>query len=109
MGMFVYGMTTFTVGLIWVSYLKITGQPLLVTKTGLLYSIAVGLAFSVVTILLYLTFSRVSVSLGSPTIRIIGIVLASFLGIIILKEPFTWKYALGVILTIAGVSLIVFR
>ena len=109
MGMFIYGATTFTVGLIWVSYLKITGQPLLITQTGLLYSLAVGLAFSAVTILLYFTFAQISVSLGSPTIRVLGIVIASLLGILLLHEPFTWRYALGVTLTIAGVALIVLR
>jgi uncharacterized membrane protein len=109
MGMFLYGATTFAVSLAWVSYLKITGQPLLITKTGLIYSIAVGLAFSFVTMLLYLTFVHVSVSLGSPTIRIMGIVIASLLGILFLHEPLTWRYALGVILTIAGVTMIVFR
>ena len=40
MGMFIYGATTFVFGLAWVSSLKITGQPLLVTRTGLLYSFA---------------------------------------------------------------------
>jgi uncharacterized membrane protein len=109
MGMFIYGATTFAVSLIWVSYLKITGQPLLITRTGLLYSLAVGLAFSIVTMLLYLTFVHVSVSLGSPTIRIMGIVFASLLGILFLHEPLTWRYVLGVILTIAGVTLIVLR
>jgi len=73
MGMFLYGTTTFVVGLAWVSYLKITGQPLLITKTGLIYSIALGLAFSLVTMLLYFTFVHVSVSLGSPTIRVMGL------------------------------------
>jgi len=95
--------------MIWVSYLKITGGPLLVTRPGLLYSIGVGLAFSAVTILLYLTFARVSVSLGSPTIRIMGIVIASLLGILLLKEPITWRYVVGVFMTIGGVALIVFR
>lgn len=109
MGMFIYGATTFAVGLAWISYLKITGQPLLITRTGFLYSLAVGMAFSFVTILLYLTFAHVSVSLGSPTIRALGIVIASLLGILILNEPFTWRYALGVILTISGVALIVLR
>ena len=109
MGMFIYGATTFVVGLIWVGYLKITGQPLLITRPGLLYSLAVGLAFSCVTILLYMTFAHISVSLGSPTIRVLGIVIASLLGILLLHEPFTWRYALGVILTIAGVGLIVLR
>src|SRR5687767_2742380 len=75
MGMFVYGATTFLVGLLWVGYLKVTDQPLLITPAGLLYSIAVGLSFSFVTILLYLTFAHVSVSLGSPTIRLAGILI----------------------------------
>ena len=109
MGMFLYGATTFTVGLIWVGYLKVTGQPLLVTQIGFLYAIAAGAAFSGVTILLYLTFAQISVSLGSPTIRVMGIVIASLLGVLLLHEPFTWRYALGVIMTIAGVALIVLR
>lgn len=109
MGMLVYGATTFTVGLIWVSYLKLTKQPLLITPPGLFYSIAVGLAFSAVTILLYLTFARISVSLGSPTIRVMGILIASLFGILLLHEPFTWRYLMGLILTIAGVTLIVLR
>jgi uncharacterized membrane protein len=109
MGMLVYGATTFTVGLIWVGYLKITKQPLLITQQGLLYALAVGVAFSAVTLLLYLTFARVSVSLGSPTIRVTGILIASLLGIMLLHEPFTWRYLIGLILTVVGVALIVFR
>jgi len=109
MGMFVYGVTTFVVGTLWVGYMKITKQPLLITQQGLLYSLAVGVAFSTVTILLYLTFARVSVSLGSPTIRVMSILVASMLGILLLHEPFTWRYLFGLILTVAGVALIVFR
>ena len=89
MGMFVYGITTFTIGLVWVVYVKLTKQPLLITQQGLFYSIAVGIAFGAVTILLYLTFARVSVSVGSPTIRMISILIASLLGIFLLNEPFT--------------------
>lgn len=107
--MFLYGATTFTVGLIWVSYLKVTGQSLLITPLGFLYAIAAGVAFSGVTILLYLTFAQISVSLGSPTIRVMGIVIASLFGILLLHEPFTWRYGLGLVLTIAGVALIVLR
>ena len=109
MGMLVYGATTFTVGVTWVSYLKVTKQPLLITQEGLLYSLAVGIAFSIVTLLLYLTFARISVSIGSPTIRVMGILIASMFGILLLHEPFTWRYLLGLILTVAGVALIVFR
>ena len=109
MGMLVYGATTFTVGLTWVGYLKVTKQALLITQQGLLYSLAVGIAFSVVTLLLYLTFARISVSIGSPAIRVMGILIASMFGILILHEAFTWRYLLGLILTVAGVALIVFR
>lgn len=109
MGMLVYGATTFTVSLIWVGYMKLTNQSLLVTQQGLLYSLAVGVAFSAVTLLLYLTFARVNVSLGSPTIRVMGILIASLLGILLLHEPFTWRYLIGLIMTVAGVALIVFR
>lgn len=109
MGMLVYGATTFIVGLTWVGYLKLTKQPLLVTQQGLLYALAVGVAFSAVTLLLYITFARVSVSVGSPTIRVMGILLASLFGILLLHEPFTWRYLIGLILTIAGVTLIVLR
>jgi drug/metabolite transporter (DMT)-like permease len=109
MGMLVYGATTFTVGLTWVGYLKVTKQTLLITQQGLLYSLAVGIAFSVVTLLLYLTFAHISVSIGSPTIRVMGILIASMFGILLLHEPFTWRYLLGLILTVAGVALIIFR
>jgi drug/metabolite transporter (DMT)-like permease len=109
LGMLIYGATTFTIGLIWVGYFKLTKQPLLITQQGLLYSLAVGIAFSVVTLLLYLTFARVSVSVGSPTIRVTGILLASVLGVLLLHEPFTWRYLIGLLFTVAGVALIVFR
>jgi len=109
MGMLVYGATTFTVGLAWVGYMKITKQPLLITQQGALYALAVGIAFSVVTLLLYVTFARVNVSVGSPTIRVTGILFASMLGILLLHEPFTWRYLIGLLLTVAGVALIVFR
>jgi drug/metabolite transporter (DMT)-like permease len=87
----------------------VTGRPLLATAPGLWASLGVGLAFSAVTILLYVTFARVNVSIGSPVIRLTGIVLASLLGILILREAVTWRYALGVAFAIAGVALIVLR
>ncbi len=109
LGMLIYGATTLLVGLAWVGYLKATGQTFVFTTLGFWYALAVGLAFSGVTILLYLTFARVNVSIGSPVIRLTAIVLASLLGILLLREPFTWRYALGVVMAIAGVALIVVR
>jgi uncharacterized membrane protein len=109
LGAMVYGLTTLAAGLAWVLYERATGQPQFSTPQGWVYAFLVGLAFSGVTFLLYVTFSQVQVSIGSPAIRLTAIVLASLLGIVALREPFTWRYALGVVLAVAGVWLIVFR
>ena len=109
LGAMVYGLTTLAAGLAWVLYERATGQPQFSTPQGWVYAVLVGLAFSAVTFLLYVTFSQVQVSIGSPAIRLTAIVLASLLGIVALREPFTWRYALGVVLAVAGVWLIVFR
>jgi len=109
LGAMVYGLTTLTAGLAWVLYERATGQPQFATPQVWGYAFLVGLAFSGVTFLLYITFTRVEVSVGSPTIRLTAIVLASLLGILALREPVTWRYALGVVLAVAGVALIVVR
>ena len=109
LGAMVYGLTTLTAGLAWVLYERATGQPQFSTPQGWGYAFLVGLAFSGVTLLLYVTLSKVEVSIGSPVIRLTAIVLASLLGIVALREPVTWRYVLGVVLAVAGVWLIVFR
>ena len=109
LGAMVYGLTTLAAGLAWVLYERATGQPQYSTPQGWGYAILVGLAFSGVTFLLFVTYTKVEVSIGSPTIRLTAIVLASLLGIVALREPVTWRYALGVVLAVAGVALIVAR
>jgi uncharacterized membrane protein len=109
LGLLIYGATTFAVGLAWAGYLRATGQVLTASPLGLAYAVGVGLAFSGVTIFLYLTFARVNVSIGAPIIRLTGIILASLLGILLLREPVTWRYALGVALAVCGVVLIIVR
>ena len=109
LGAMVYGLTTLTAGLAWVLYERATGQPQFSTPQGWGYAFLVGLAFSGVTFLLYVTLSKVEVSIGSPVIRLTAIVLASLLGIVALREPVTWRYVLGVVLAVTGVWLIVFR
>jgi uncharacterized membrane protein len=109
LGAMMYGLTTLAAGLAWVLYERATGQPQFSTPQGWGYAFLVGLAFSGVTILLYITLTQVQVSVGSPVIRLTAIVLASLLGIVALREPVTWRYVLGVVLAVAGVGLIVFR
>jgi drug/metabolite transporter (DMT)-like permease len=109
LGMVIFGIVNFSLGLGWALYQRGTGQKLFATGPGLVYAVGVGLAFCSVTWLLYITFARVDVSVGSPTIRLMGIVLAGLFGILLLREPITWRYLLGVVLAIAGVMLIVTR
>lgn len=109
LGALVYGLTTFAAALVWVLVERATGQPQFSTPQGWAYAVLVGLAFSGVTFLLYVTLTKVEVSIGSPAIRLTAIVLASLLGIVALREPVTWRYVLGVVLAVAGVALIVFR
>jgi uncharacterized membrane protein len=109
LGALIYGLTTTAAALVWVLYERGTGQPQFCTPQGLGYAVLVGLAFSGVTFLLYVTYTRVEVSIGSPAIRLTAVVLASLLGLVVLREPFTWRYVLGVVLAVAGVWLIVFR
>ena len=59
----VYGLTTLTAGLAWVLYERATGQPQFATPQGWGYAFLVGLAFSGVTFLLYITFTRVEAML----------------------------------------------
>jgi|SRR5579859_379579 len=109
LGAMVYGLTTLATALVWVLYERATGQAQFSTPQGWFYAALVGLAFSGVTFLLYVTYSQVDVSIGSPAIRLSAIILAGLLGILVLREPFTWRYLLGTLLAIAGVWLIVFR
>jgi len=109
LGMLVYGASTFLAALVWVGYQRLTGQAFFVTSLGFWYAVGVGLSFSGVTVLLYITFAQVNVSIGSPVIRLTGIVLASLLGIVLLGEAVSWRYALGILLAMAGVALIVIR
>ena len=70
----------------------------------------VGIAFSLAVVFFSLTFATgVNLSIATPAIRIVAIVLASALGIMVLREEFTLRYALGVVLAGAGIYLIVTR
>ncbi len=109
LGMMIYGAVTFVFALSWLGYQRLTGQAYSATSAGVVYAVGVGVAFSLVTLLLYLTFARVDVSIGSPSIRLTGIILASLLGIVVLGEPITWRYVLGMVLALVGVVLVVLR
>lgn len=110
LGTLIYAITAVVPAAIWVVWSKLDGANLQVTREGVLTSIAVGLSFSLVVAFMSLTFAAGgNLSVAAPTIRLSALVLASALGILVLGEPFTWRYALGVWLTFAGIYFIITR
>ncbi|HBY99093.1 MAG: hypothetical protein M5U01_42115 [Ardenticatenaceae bacterium] len=105
-----YGSCSFFIGLIWVLWERTQSGTLFLQPAGLAAGIGVGLAFTGVTIGLYLTFGAgAPVSVASPVIRLGGLLLVSVAGLAILHEPFSWRYLLGVMLAVSGLVLILTR
>ena len=105
-----YGSCTFLFGLSWVVWQRIQGVPQFAQTGGILASLGVGIAFSLVTLGLYATFGTgVSISVASPAIRLGGLLLASLAGLALLQEPWTWRYVIGVLLASSGLYLIITR
>ena len=105
-----YGSTTFLAGLSWVIWERSQGTAQYAQPLGVVFGIGVGVAFTFVTVGLYTTFAAgAPISLASPFIRLGGLLLASVAGILLLGEPFNWRYALGVLLACGGIYLIITR
>jgi uncharacterized membrane protein len=106
----IYALTATLIPTAWVLWDNFHGVPLLFTREGALLGVLVGIAFSLAVVFFSLTFATgASLSIATPAIRIVAIVLASALGVLVLRENFTLRYALGVVLAGAGIYLIVTR
>ena len=106
----IYGSCTFSTGLAWVLWQWARGIPQHAQLSGVFASMGVGFAFSGVTLGLYVTFSAgAPISLGSPVIRFGGILLTSIAGLILLREPLTLRYVIGMLLVCSGMYLIITR
>ncbi len=109
LGALIYGVVAVTPPLLWVLWTRTQG-PLMVTRDGILWSIVTGLAFGVFTGILFLLFSQgVNLSIGSPVIRMGGIIIAATLGILVFREGINWQYILGFALAVIGIFLVVTR
>lgn len=105
-----YGACSFFVGLVWVSWEYSRKGTLFIQPSGLFPAVGVGLAFMTVTVGLYLTFGAgAPISVASPVIRLGGLLLVSVAGVVLLREPFTWRYLLGLCLAVTGLALILTR
>lgn len=105
-----FGTSTFTIALVWIIWERSQGITQHAQPLGLLMGTAVGVAFTFVTLGLYVTFGAgAPISLASPFIRLGGLLLASVAGLVLLGEPLTWRYVIGMVLAISGIYLIVTR
>ncbi len=105
----IYAVVTTAPPLVWVLWTR-AHEPLMFTRDGVLWSIVTGLAFGVFTGLLFLLFSQgVNLSIGTPVIRMGGILLAATLGIVVFREGLNWQYVIGFILATVGIILVVTR
>jgi transporter family protein len=110
LALLLYGSCTFLTGLGWVLWQRWHGVQQYAQPIGLLAAIGVGVAFSTVTLGLYVTFGAgAPISLASPLIRLTGVLSASLVGIAWLREPLTARYLLGFALICVGVYLIITR
>ncbi len=105
----IYAVVTILPPLVWVLWTR-AHEPLMLTRDGVLWAIVTGLAFGVFTGVLFLLFSQgVNLSIGTPVIRMGGIILAATLGILVFREGLNWQYVIGFILATIGIFLVVTR
>jgi drug/metabolite transporter (DMT)-like permease len=109
LGTLIYAASAMVPALIWTIWTRSHG-PLVLSRSGVLWSIATGLAFGAFAGLLFFLFSQgVNLSLGTPIIRLGGIACAALLGIIVLREPFNLQSIAGFVVAAVGILLIATR
>lgn len=109
LGTLIYAVTTIAIPLVWTLWTRANGG-LQITRDGVLWSMAVGICFSIFTGLMFLLFSQgVNLSIGSPIVRMGGIVLAATLGIVIFREGINFQYVIGFLFAAFGIFLVVTR
>jgi bacterial/archaeal transporter family protein len=110
LGLLIYGCCTFLTGLIWTLWDYTHHAPQYARPSGFLCALGVGVAFSTVTVCLYRTFeANAPISVAMPLIRLSGLFLAILLGIVILREPISLRYVIGLLLACIGLYLVVTR
>jgi uncharacterized membrane protein len=109
LGTLIYAASAMIPALAWTIWTGAHG-PFIITRAGVLWAMATGIAFGVFAGLLFFLFSRgVNLSLGVPVIRLGGIACAAALGIMVLREPVGFQSLAGFALAAAGILLVATR
>lgn len=104
--MFIAG-TSFLVAAISTLVLKLTGQNLTFSKSDITFPMLAGLCTGIAEILYLVMFSKnPSLSIGTPLVIGGTMLVATVLGIVILKEPVHTVKIAGIFLTICGIALL---
>ena len=108
LGAFIMNIVSALVVLIYMAYSMWQGEKVLTSKPGgVMFSTLAGIAIGLASIFFIRMFATgTNLSIGVPLVRIGIVLLASLLGIFILKESITFKYAIGFIMSLVGLYLI---
>lgn len=109
LGGFIINLVSTVVLLVFLFYSKLHGERVFETKPGgILYSTLAGVAIGFATIFFLKMFATgTNLSVGVPLVRVGIVILASLLGIILLKEGFNLKYLTGFLLSLAGLYILI--
>lgn len=106
---FIINLVATLVLLVFVVYAYFSGEKLFAVKPGgWLFSILAGIAVGGASIFFVKMFATgTNLTVGVPLVRVGMVVLGSLLGVFLLKEGYSLKYILGVLLSIAGLFLVI--
>ncbi|GAB3293563.1 EamA family transporter [Hymenobacter tenuis] len=94
-------------GGIWLLWLRLKGQPLDISSTGVGLAALAGLGVGLAEILTFVVFGRgVPSSVGTPVIVGGSVLLTAVLGLVVLREALSWSQALGLVSIVVGIALL---
>ena len=91
----------------WLFWLKLQGQPVTLTRTGLGLAALAGLGVGLAEILTFVVFQRgVPSSVGTPVIVGGSVLLTALLGLGLLRESLSLAQAGGLVCIVVGIALL---
>ncbi|GAB3223231.1 hypothetical protein GCM10027346_02040 [Hymenobacter seoulensis] len=94
-------------GGVWLLWLRLKGQPLDISSTGVGLAALAGLGVGLAEILTFVVFGRgVPSSVGTPVIVGGSVLLTAVLGLVVLREALSWSQALGLVSIVVGIALL---
>lgn len=108
LGSSIINIFSFLVPFIWYLAIKFSGKEILFTKQGAFSSAIAGIAIGFGTVFFLKMFATgVNLSTGVPLVRMGIIILAFLVGILVLKENVSITQIVGLVLSLAGLYLII--